>query len=231
MSQRYHIAVYAPAGAPAAAVQIHGIYGSMAEARSAVGQIVRDHVDSTHFVLDNCRMFLPVVNVDTGGQRFIGDTEEIGAPENDDHTKNRMGSVCELRRPASTSTPETTSPPFPTAKPADRRREVTTQREQLDELLRAPLPPSPSTADASVYARVREGYATLRAFERRLIQLLAEAQKKVVHNADIIEALDARHPEYRTVYHDHYLRALGESGIPSDSVPFMHYLTEGSKSC
>jgi hypothetical protein len=39
-----------------------------------------------------------------------------------------------------------------------------------------------------------------------------------------VQELGQRHPEYSAQYRDNYVRALRESGLKPDDVPFMRYL-------
>lgn len=174
-------------------------------------------------------MFLPVVNPDAPDCPFIGDTEEMSAPENNNQKEGRMGSVCDLRPHTNipSEVPDERPPSHVRSNPAEQKKEIRTQKAQLDDLLGSSLPPEAENSDVTTYAAVRGRYATLRAFERRLERLVDEARNKVDATALTLARLDASHPEYASEYKAHYLKALGESGIPPDSVPFMRYLNEG----
>lgn len=68
--------------------------------------------------------------------------------------------------------------------------------------------------------------AWLVAFRRKLFQLIQENEKKCENARYLVMQLNTRHPEYKTTYRHNYERALKESGIPSDSIAFMGFLTE-----
>lgn len=227
----HRVAIVAPSpDTVVAAMQIHGVYSSMVDARQAIAHLVKEHTDLRHFVLHDCDSFLPVVNPDAPDCPYIGDTEEMSAPENTNEKDGRMGSVCDLRprtNQPSEGVPNERPATHVRSTPAEQKKEIRTQKAQLDDLLGSSLPPDPETTDATQYAMVRGRYATLRAFERRLERLVAEAKSKVDAAAETLVRLDESHPQYAGEYKAHYLKALGESGIPPDSVPFMRYLNEG----
>lgn len=139
------------------------------------------------------------------GAPVVGDeVEEIGAPENEDPSMGRTGSVCDVRRPSSNkpTSADKPSPPTPNVQKETRR-----QQTQLDELLRAPPVTTSSPMDAETYAALRGRRATLSAFERKLRRLLEEALDRCKHNLSCIHALDVDHPDYAGRYRETYNRA------------------------
>ena len=76
------------------------------------------------------------------------------------------------------------------------------------------------------YTELRTRMAWLTAFHRKLFKLVQENEKKCGDARHLVAELNATHPEYKTSYRQNYERALKESGIPSDGVGFMGFLTE-----
>jgi hypothetical protein len=65
--------------------------------------------------------------------------------------------------------------------------------------------------------------ALLRAFERKLNTLLREANQKKHEAEGQIRCMNQAHPSYDEQYKENYGRALKQSGISHDKVPFMKY--------
>lgn len=206
------------------------------------------------FIVDDVGQWLPVVDPrDPSASRFLGEVDEVGTVENVDPSQGRAGSVCDLRRsrppPAMHQPEDASSPPpprthraseqqqldpssssrcLPTDVDVAKRREVRRQHNQLDDLLQGPLPDGPLLASGEEaerqYASLRGRYAMLRAFERKLRTLCGDARTKREAAGVVIQNLDERHPEYRTEYESKYFRALRESGMEPEDVPFIQYL-------
>ena len=223
-----HIALHNGNGVPVmdntAAVRVHGIFSSVKEASERVHELAREQPDVQTYIIERCMQWFPVQDPVKGSAL---EEEEIQAPQNNDRDNGRMGSVCDLRSAPAEPTPNhpvedpiTVFEPPPRAS-SSKRRDIQTQQQQLDDVLRAPSTP---IYNLEQYAAARERLALLRAFARKLRVLLHDATEKKVNAADHIQQLEETHPEYRDRYGDHYEQALKQSGIPRDKVPFMKYL-------
>ena len=231
MSASVCIAVYASNPSEVAAIRVHGVYGSVAEAQAASRALAMEQVDVQAYVVDSCNRWIPVRNVEL--RDAAEDTEEIPAPENTDPSGGRMGSVCDVRRTAQPNVtvegPSADSAPPGVSIPRRRdhaaeQKETHRQRTQLEALLRAPVPPP--AKNAADYAGQREMHATLCAFGRRLTALYTEGLSKCRTSADEIRELSERHPEYRETYREKYVQALRESGMRPEDVAFMRFLRD-----
>ena len=91
------IAVYDAASSDrnVAAVCIHGVYDSVAEAQTAAEALARERPDEQHpYVIDECNRWL---RVQPPGRETAMEEVEIRAPENHDPGAGKMGSVCDLK--------------------------------------------------------------------------------------------------------------------------------------
>lgn len=160
---------------------------------------------------------------------------------------NRTGSVCDIRRSnvagkasetaassakmhaspniSSGSSNGSSNPMSQSVNPTEsinKQRDVRRQMSQLDDLLRAPVPDTPpETSEA--YSLLRGRYATLRAFERKLLRLCKEAEERCQLNQKQIQTLDDKFPIYQHQFIDNYRRALREVGKKPEDIPFMKY--------
>lgn len=169
--------------------------------------------------------------------------EEMAAPGIEAPSENRDGSVCDLRRRggpiaggagqdgagagAAHTVPDVPPAVDPVAAAAiipdvARRQAGVSQQEQLESLLRRPIGPPPTKAEA--YAADRARYATLRAFDRKLRQLEAQSRSLEAASAAAIARLDVLHPEYRGKFRDNYERELRKSGMDVSALPFAEFL-------
>jgi hypothetical protein len=163
------------------------------------------------------------VPVQTPGPGTGSSEEEIAVDENDNSTAGRMGSVCDVRKSTATAAPGPTMPaPASEKKSKGSSNEVNQQQRQLDDLLRAPVPDAIGSSEE--YNSLRERCAGLRAFERHIRRLCDEATALCERVGGEVRALGQRHPEYTTQYRENYERALRESGLKPESVPFIQYL-------
>lgn len=116
-------------------------------------------------------------------------------------------------------------------------RDIQTQRAQLEGLLQADsvrsvpsflsvltCEPLHQIKDQTSYSEIRERFATLHAFDRKLRKLYEESLMRVQAVEKHIQDLDGRHPEFRTSYHENYERALRESGIKPEKSGLMKFL-------
>ena len=133
-----HVAIPERVGTGArGALRVHGCFPTMSAARDHVkalldqGQASTD--DQRAFIIDDLHRWLPFVEPETAEE-----VEELGTVENDDPTRNRFGSTCDLRRP----------PPSPSD--AGGRRDVRTQRQWLEELLQPPTVPTDTASPEGV---------------------------------------------------------------------------------
>jgi hypothetical protein len=207
-----------------AAMRVHGFYGTTTEARAAARAMAVDQPDVYAYIIDECTRWIRVTEPVPGTGE---EEEEVAAPENEDPTGGRMGSVCNLRnrvevvQDAAASAPPGVVFEKQEAR-ASRTKDSNRQRTQLEHLLRDDAPTC--LVDAPAYAAARERYALLRAFERRLETLLADGLAKCHVAMDGIRALDDRHPEYHEQYQANYERALRESGMRLEDVTFRRFL-------
>lgn len=225
----------------AAALCVHGIYRSVAEARQAVGDLARDQEDVPTYVIDDTQRWLPVLEP-LEGSRVSGELEEIACTENEDPSSGRTGSVCNVRRsnrpdpppnaaaPSSSSTPSHPGVPASAlADPMTKKKEAQRQHHQLDDLLRGEVPPE-CPLDAPGYAALRGRLATLRAFERKLVRLCDESRELCERSVEVVRQLDAKHPEYVGQYVDNYKRALREVGMRPEDVGLLRFFSVDDQS-
>jgi hypothetical protein len=182
-----------------AALRLHGCYSTISEAQSAARTLAREQTDVPAYVIDECMRWVPVREPTPGSADA---EEEIAAPENDDPSGGRMGSVCDMRKRIDVE--QDTQGPLPAGvafdrptkgERASRARDGGRQRTQLERLLLGEVPGEITTLAA--YALTRERYALLRAFERRLVGLsLGHCRTAMDHIAE----MDGRHPTYRVEY-------------------------------
>jgi hypothetical protein len=206
------------------AVRIHGFFPSMKQAQEQVHRLAAEQLDVHSYIIEECMHWFPVQDPVKGSAL---EEEEIQAPENEDRESGRMGSVCELkkherRNPKLTEDERVTIFDERPANKAATSKQVKTQQKQLEELLGGSVDPITSLTE---YAAARDRLALLRAFQRKLNVLHLEGVQKMKDAADLIHELDERHPEYQEAYTSNYERALKQSGISRDKVPFMKYMT------
>ena len=216
-------------GGGAALVKIHGVFDTVEAARAAVHRLAADGGAGTDaeraFIVDEVGRWLPVADA---AHLTVDEEEEIAAAENDNPEAGRAGSVCDVRRSSQPAKEQTA-----------KKKDVTQQRAQLQDLLAAPLPaagddggyaqarPAPRWTRA---ARIRAQHATLVAFARKLRRLVAEAEGHCAGHDTELARLDATHPDYVTRCQGHYTRALRESGLHADRVPFFRYFFDDGQS-
>lgn len=202
---------------------VHGVFRSPEEAAECARTQVQSGAGDV-FVVDRCHRWIRLRPPTAAGAAV--EEEEVGSPDNEDKERGRDGSVCDLlnRQKKGTSA---AAPPPPASSSSSSSSSISKKgvsggaRERLQELLDAPLSPP---ADAAAYAAMRERYALLRAFARKLRGLWDEGCQKAADAAAAIAAMDTAHPDYATSYRDRYRQALRESGIPEERVGFMQYL-------
>lgn len=224
------IAVFGEALVPPAqaAVRVHGVYDTMTEARDAVRDLASEHSDIDAYIIDETARW---ISVRPPTKNTAEEDEEIASKCNEAPSKGRMGSVCDILRPSTVTTPggEATSsatdaaPPAAVVIPPTARKEVgTVQQRQLDDLLELTVPVD--VMSEGDYARLRGRYATLTAFRRKLRALHTAGEEKCRKTESEIAARDASHPTHRTAFRSHYERGLRESGYTVDAVPFLAHL-------
>jgi hypothetical protein len=197
-------------------VYVHGVYASMEEAQGAVRVAMEQQPSVQAFVVEDAGRWVPV----QAPERGTGvSEEEIAVDENENSTMGRMGSVCEVRK--STGGGGASAPAEKKSR-GSTNAEVNEQQRQLDELVRAPVPGAIRSAEE--YAALRERCASLRAFERHLGRLCEDAATLCERTGREARELGERHPEYGEQYRGNYMRALRESGLKPEDVPFMQYL-------
>ena len=212
-----------------AALRIHGFYSSLEAARLDVLQMAREQADVQSYIVEGCLRWVPVQKPVKGTGL---EEDEISAPQNDDPEKGRMGSVCDLRAPRNgpverkpTEADLSGGPglfdPGAVLKPKPSRGPE--QQKTLDTLLHGLVSPM---ATVEQYGELRTRMAWLKAFRRKLFKLIQENETKCDDSGYRVMQLNEKHPEYKTTYRQNYERALKESGIPSDSISFMEFLTE-----
>lgn len=229
------VAVYSPrTETPSVALCVYGIYSSYSEARHAVHNMIDEDTCVQAFIIDETMKWLPVRPLTHDSAE---EEEEMASHENDDEAHGRMGSVCEIRGPSSSSshalevTQKTTSCSSNGAQSRrvgdqkGKTRDCKNQREQLDRLLEPLTHPKgwvPETREE--YDHIRNRFATLRAFERKLKSLYVDSLRRANVVKEHIETLDGAHPTHQLEYKANYERALRESGIKPESTGLMAFL-------
>ena len=213
------------ASAARAAVKIHGIFPTVAEARSSAHQWANELTDVDTFVVEDMDRWIVVHPT----AHFAEEEEEIPTSQNDDPSQGRYGSVCNVRKSTTSAVhhAEEAEPPRIQGgldTPITKKKAVQTQCIQLDELLSSQPDTVRIQRDPTAYAHCREHYATLRAFERRLRALYTESLEKCRHAQKEIVALDEAQPTHRTHYRARYEAALRESGIDPTEVRLMRFI-------
>ena len=128
---------------------------------------------------------MPIVQPDKNCP-FVGETEEIGCKENEDKAAGKMGSVCNIRQHKSEPTSrEPIVVPSPEAEVKSKQKQVQNQRTQLEDLLRF-VYNEEDVQTMEGYEACRGQYATLRAFERKLLRLCGDALQKCRSNLEKI---------------------------------------------
>lgn len=215
----------------AAAIRVHGFYQNESEARDHAQKMAREGIEVDEFVIQYVNTWFLVTPPITGTGE---EEEEIAAPENDDRSAGRMGSVCDIRKStastpkqndmsaSSSSSPLTVDGGDTTTK--NSKTCLKNQRKTLEDLLGVTDVPVPTDPDS--YAACRERLAMLRAFERKLRRLLEDSQKKCKAATEAALELSSKKPEYLLQYVDRYKQVLAESGLKPEKVGIMDFLTQ-----
>ena len=206
-----------------AAMRIHGFYTTMHDAQVAARALASDQLDVRAYVVDHCCRWIRVREPEPGTG---DDEEEVAAPENNDPSGGRMGSVCNIRDRVEVVQDDVAPPPgvvFDHKKPASgsQAKESNRQRSQLERLLRED---PTGVSSVAAYGALRERHALLCAFDRRLKGLFTDGLHRCQVATDAIHALDGRHPDFQEQYLTNYRRALRESGMKTEDVAFMRFL-------
>lgn len=222
MDSKMYIAIYSP-DETQAAVCVYGSYGSLTEARSAVQELVstNDTTETDAFIIDRSFRWLVVCPADPG---LAEEEEEIATVENNDETSNKMGSVCDLRHKGAINQKQSfLSSTSKREKPLNKTKEVKSQKQQLDDLLRPNSDERIPQTEAE-YSELRNRFALLHAFEKKLCRLYEESLRQVFKAEEEIKTIDIRNPEFKNLYKANYEKALSESGIKADANGLMKFL-------
>ena len=139
------------------------------------------------YIIHDCNTFLPIIYPDKNC-RFVGETEEIGCKENEDKAAGKMGSVCNIRKPNTEAAHTPSEPiviPSTESEVKSKQKQVKNQRTQLEDLLRFSFNEE-DVQTMEGYEACRGQYATLRAFERKLLRLCGDALQKCRGNLEKI---------------------------------------------
>lgn len=215
---------------PSAAIRVHGFYRNESEARDHAQRMAREGTEVDEFVIQHVNTWFLVTPPVAGTGE---EEEEIAAPENDDRSAGRMGSVCDIRKPSSTASTASSAPSAAAAAASTSSSDRTdqsgknclkNQRKTLEDLLEITEVAPPT--DLDTYATCRERLALLRAFERKLRRLLEESQQKCQKAREAALDLSNRKPEYLSQYLDRYQQVLAESGLKPEKVGIMQFLKQ-----